>query len=134
MLLDEVASYLDTEGLGTVGTDIFKGLLPDTPDACVALIETGGQASENVLSSAVGAPAWEAPSFQVICRAGRRDYSTARTKANDVFKKLDGLVNTTLSSVRYLSIFAIQAPFALPRDDQERPLLAFNCAVKKDVS
>lgn len=125
---------MQTQGIGTLGTDLFKGLLPDTPDACVALIETGGQASEHALGSAVGAPAWEAPSFQVICRAGRRDYSTARIKANDVFKKLDGLVNTTLSSVRYFSIFAIQAPFSLPRDDQERPLLVFNCAVKKDVS
>lgn len=134
MLLDEVGTYLQTEGIGTLGTDLFKGLLPDIPDACVALIETGGQASEHVLSSAVGAPAWEAPSFQVTCRAGRRDYSAARIKANDVFKLLDGLANITLSSVRYLSISAIQAPFAMPRDEQERPLLIFNCAVKKDVS
>lgn len=134
MLLDEIGSYLDTEGIGTRATDLFEGFMPDTPDACVALIETGGQASEHVLSSAVGAPAWEAPSFQVICRAGRRDYSTVRTKANDVFKKLDGLVNTTLSSVRYFSIFAIQSPFSIARDEQERPLLVFNCAVKKDIS
>jgi hypothetical protein len=133
LLLDEIGAYLVAQGIGTLGTDLFLGEIPPkAPDAAVGLIETGGRAPEHTFGSAVGAPAWESPSLQVLARA--KTYVAARNKAHDIYKKLDGLSNTTLSGVFYLSVFAIQSPFALGRDDADRELIAFNCAVKKKAA
>lgn len=54
MLLDELASYMQTNGIGTLGTDLFAGQLPESPDACVALYEYGGLAPEHSIG---GGPA-----------------------------------------------------------------------------
>lgn len=36
-LLDSIAEYLEDEGIGTMGTDIFKGELPYDVDDCISL-------------------------------------------------------------------------------------------------
>jgi hypothetical protein len=43
--LPEIGTYLAatvTDTALTLGTNLFLGRLPDTPDTCVALFETGG--------------------------------------------------------------------------------------------
>lgn len=134
-VLDEMTTYLAAQGVGTVGTDLFAGLLPDTPDACVALLETGGMpAAHTVGGGGAGSAVFERPSIQVICRGAKHDYAAARAKAGTAFTKLDGLANTTLSGTRYLSIFAAQPPFLIGRDENERPLVGFNVEVAKELS
>lgn len=44
-LIEEIAEYLEDEGIGTVGTSIFIGKLPDDADVqndIVAIFDTGG--------------------------------------------------------------------------------------------
>lgn len=38
MILNDLAEYLEDQGIGTVGTDIFIGQLPLTEDDCLAII------------------------------------------------------------------------------------------------
>jgi len=38
-MLMEIGAYLATKSIGTVGTDIFLGWMPDQPDNCIALFE-----------------------------------------------------------------------------------------------
>lgn len=129
-VLDELATYLVAQGAVTAA-ETFRGVLPDTPDVAVALIETGGDATEHTMTGGAGSAKVEHPTVQVIARGAARDYETPRTKAKSVFDKLDGLSNTDLSAVRYFSIFAIQSPFLIARDENERVLIGFNVAIAK---
>jgi len=42
VLLDQVASYLAAQGIGTVGTNLFKGTMPDSPVKCISITASGG--------------------------------------------------------------------------------------------
>ena len=66
-VLTEVVDYLATELSLTAGTNIFETILPDTPDAVVAVEETGGAAPERQFGST--APVFEFPSIRVMFHA-----------------------------------------------------------------
>jgi hypothetical protein len=134
MLLDELALYLQTQGLGTVGTTIFKGTLPDQPDACTAVFEYAGLPSEKTFSPTPGAAVEEKPRVQIVCRGIKQDYQTPRTQADAIWKALDGLGNVTMSGTGYLWIEALQSPFLMRRDENERVYIAVNYQVMKRLS
>jgi hypothetical protein len=90
-ILEAVGDYLQTNGYGTQGTDIFLAVLPESPDACIAIYEAVGNAPEFTM----GSDPWaiDRPVIQVICRAGRGDYPTARNRLSRfcVFSRRDRL-------------------------------------------
>lgn len=130
MLLDEIGTYLQTNGIGTLGTDLFTGTLPDVPDNAVALYEYGGVAPVSTLGP--GQAKFERPRIQVLARA--TTYSAARSKIESIFKLLHGLANTSLSSVRYLLIEAVQSPFFMEKDANNRIKLICNFQIHKELS
>src|SRR6185295_4649300 len=94
MLLDDIADYLSSGGIGTVGGssgNIFKGIMPDSPDTVVGIFETGGFMAAHTMNPNPGQAVCEQPSIQVMCRAGQYDYVVARTKAHSIYKLLDGM-------------------------------------------
>ena len=134
MLIDDIADVLSSGGAGTVGTTIFKGLMPDRPDACVAVYETGGLAPVHAMNPLVGQAVAERPRVQVVARAAQQDYETARSKASCCFKLLDGLPGRTVNATRYLGAFAVQSPFLLGRDESGRVLLGCNFDVVQELT
>lgn len=134
MLLDEVSAYLAANGIGTVGTDIFLGFMPDKPDACVTLYETGGLEPYRAMRSAAGQPVAERPGLQVVCRNTTYEYVTARAKAKSVNALLDGLGDVTMTGTRYLWMAARQSPFLMGRDENTRVMIAQNFDVVKELS
>lgn len=123
MLLDEIAAYLQAQLVGTVGTDIFKGALPASPDTALAVVETGGFPPD--LAAAV-----DHPTFQVMCRSP--DYATARNKAQAAYTALHGLTETALSGRRYLLIRAMQSPTYIGVDQNGWHLISTNYAAMVD--
>jgi hypothetical protein len=134
VLLDDIASYLATNGAGTVGTSLFKGYAPESPDACVSVYETQGLAPVRGMSPTAGAMLCERPSLQVVVRAGQYDYSAARLAANDIFRLLDGLGDVDINGVRYLWVAAKQSPFLMGRDESGRVRVVCNYYVVKQLS
>lgn len=130
MLLDELAAYMQTNGIGTPGTDLFEGTLPDSPDAAVTLYEYGGLAPTHTIGG--GAAKFERPRVQVLARA--TTYSAARSKIEAVYKLLDQLAGVTLSSVRYLRVEAVSSPLFLERDANNRVKMVCNFQVHKELS
>ena len=125
-LLDDVADVLSSGGVGTVGTSLFKGALPSTPDAVVALFETGGPGPIHAMAKGPGTALVERPHVQVLVRDARAD--AAKKTAQDANELLDAL-ERTINGVKYLSVYAIQAPFFLTRDETGRVVYAVNYEV-----
>lgn len=134
MLLDDMADLISSGGAGTVGTTIFKGLLPDLPDACLAVYESGGFPPVHTMNAGPGTAVVERPRVQVVCRAARDDYQTARTKAHDVMKLLDGLGERAINGTTYKWMIAAQSPFLMGRDENGRVLIAQNFDVVKALT
>ena len=129
-LLDDVGVYLAAQGVGTQGTDIFIGKMPDTPDTCIGLFEYGGQEGDYTMGATVSAR-MERPNFQAVVRAA--GYSAARTKVQSVYTTLDAVAEQDLSSKRYHRISAKAPPIYLGRDKSNRPQFSCNFGVIKDV-
>ena len=132
MLLDDVATYLAANSTRlTVGTNLTKAFMPDTPSTCTTLYETGGLFPLHYFSTSQ-TRGYERPGLQVLSRS--TDYQTARTVLEDVFTLLDGLANTTLpttSGIAYVMVDAVQSPFLVDRDQNDRFRLAVNFTITK---
>lgn len=113
--------------LTSVSSDIFLGDLPDTPDDCLALYQSGGQDAVHLLGAGVD-ETHETPTFQVRIR--NTSYATANTKAESVKDILDGLVNQTINSNVYISIYMQGDINSLGRDDRNRINLTVNFIAK----
>jgi hypothetical protein len=130
-LLDDLGTYLATEVASlTLGTNLFLGRLPDDPDTCVAVYEYSGDDPVNVMGGP-GLPPVEQPRVQVAVRAA--GYATAHTLAVECWTALEQVLNETLTSTRYHRVAAIQSPFPMRRDDQDRVVFAQNYRVIKDT-
>lgn len=141
MFLDEIAAHLEANGVGTVGSDIFKGSrakIPskDTTTGLVApgpylsLTETGGSGPGRIHNVTTAHP--QRPTAQIAVRATK--YNLARAMANAAYLALDGVFNTTLSGTFYQSIVARQEPTDIGLDTLERVLITFNIDVEKQPS
>lgn len=123
-LLDDLAGYLQAQGLGTVGADIFKGGLVMTPIAQYALVETGG--GEIVRELDNGLPV-DTPGVQVLSRDV--GYGVTSSRAWDAYYAFDQVLEQTLGSSLYKVTEPQQAPSLLEwirLDGQERPIFVFN--------
>lgn len=134
MVLPELTTYLATQGIGTAGTNLFYGILPDTPDALVTLFEYGGFPNEPDLGTGGTTTRFEYPRIQMLCRGVKDDYDGPRLKAQQVVAALTAVVNTTLSGIYYISVIPLQAPFFLRRDENFRVEFACNFQVSKGNS
>ena len=122
-MLAEIGAYLATKNVGTVGTDIFLGQMPDQPDNCIALFEYAGSPPDLHWNG-------EYPGLQV--RVRNKSYAAARSKIREVMAALHGLHEQTLSGTRYLLIKARGSPEILKRDASNRIELVLNFEIIKE--
>lgn len=128
-ILEAVGDYLQTGSYGTLGTNIFLAMMPDTPDTLIAVHENSGQLPQFTMGSA--AVAVNVPGIQVICRATRSDYPTARDTAESVRSYLGAVTQTSLSGLSILRIEPQGSVQPLGEDENQRPLVSvnFSCMV-----
>jgi|TARA_R100001460_G_scaffold20265_1_gene42040 hypothetical protein len=132
-VLTDIGTYLNDASISTqdltLGTNLFLGRLPETPDTCVGVIQTAGVAPTDTFGTSF--PPLETQGLQTLVRA--TTYATAEALAVDVMKSLASVDNQTLTSTLYLKIEAQQSPFALERDNQERLVMSCNFLVTKTL-
>lgn len=129
MLVDDIASHLQTAGVGTVGTDIFKGHIPDDDASssyndCIALFPHGGDPPELV-------GGLENPRLTV--RVRNTSYSAGMSKANAVMVALHTLNEKTLNGHRYLFVRAVSSLTHLGRDHRGRNLFSIDFIATKEM-
>ena len=123
MMLKEIGTYLQSQGIGTLGDNLFLSLMPDKPDNCIALFEYAGSPPDLHWNG-------EYPGLQV--RVRNKSYAAARTKIEETMKKLHGLHEQMLSGTRYLLIKARGSPEVLKRDNNNRVELFVNFEIIKE--
>ena len=132
MLLPELSTFFtSSSGTGTLGTDLFLGALPDSPDTCAALYEYPGEPPEGRLGTD-RAWSYETPHVQVRVRS--TSYAAGRTLIEQYYQKTARLVNREITGVYYVGADALQAPFSLSRDENNRWHFAFNMRIEKALS
>lgn len=119
MILEALADKLTTASVATVGVNLFIGLMPNSPDACVALYEYAGAPPLEVMRD--NDSTLERPSVQVMVRAGRNDYPAAQTLITSVRDCLTGITDETISDVRFLRVNQNSSINHIGTDDNDRP-------------
>ena len=129
-ILETVGSYLQTGAFGTAGTNMFYGVLPESPDACIGVFEYEGLTPMFTMGTA--GIMVDKPAVQILVRATRDDYVTGRDKADNIRRFLSSVSNTTLSGIRVLRIEPTGSVNPLGVDKNSRPLFSanFRCHVE----
>ncbi len=135
VFLEKLALYLQRQGIGTVGQDIFVNYIVDSPDNAVFVIDTGGFPPDykgdvvnpgRQLSVGVGAEAGMLnPTVQI--RVRNTDIQQAYMKAFQIFNLLHGKSFWNLGEdVHVLTCSAMQQPFWIGRDAKNRDEISCN--------
>ena len=129
-ILEALGTYLQTQGQGTLATDLFLAVMPESPDACVAVYENAGGRPEFTMGSA----AWaiDRPAIQVICRGARGDYPTVRDKAESIRALLGAITDQTLSGINVMRVEVQGSVIPMGEDENLRPMISvnFDCMVR----
>ena len=121
---EDIKDMLVDAGIGTFGADLFISQMPDTPNACVGLYDTGGyQPEANYV--------YDRPTVMARIRGDIGGYINAYGKAEDIKGELHGLTNETWNSTRYVQILCQSDIMFLGYDDNNRPLLSINFAIHR---
>jgi hypothetical protein len=126
-LLDALAAQLVADGVGTLGTNIFLGYMPPSPDSVVVIYEGRGNGPEHVFGSSV--TAIDRPQVRVVARAARNDYPNARTKIAQVRTSLGSIVNETVSGISFLCVQPTSDYYPMRLDDKERAMFGLDFVV-----
>lgn len=131
-LEDDVALYLQSNGVGAVGISIFKHELPPEPDLAVLITVYAGLSPVRThVRNQIDPPTlnYEQPRFQIKVRAGKEDLATARAQAQLAYGLLARIKNATVNGSYYQSIEPVQSPYFLRWDENRRAEYVFNCDV-----
>ena len=123
-MLEALADRLQSASVATAGVNLYIGIMPSSPDLCVALYEYAGEQPLEVLRD--NSATLERPSVQVMTRGSRNDYPAARSLMESVRDSLTGITDETISGVRFLRVTSQSSINAVGTDDNDRPLFTLS--------
>lgn len=123
--IEDIGAFLQTNGIGTLGTDIFYTKFPALPHNCIILIGQAGQSTKTTLGKTM---TLERPELGI--RVRNQYDETAEAKAKAIYDLLNLTFNTTLGSTRFKSIKAIAPPFPVGQDKNENFLYSINFSLE----
>ncbi len=129
-VVEAIADYLQAQGRGTVGTDIFIGLMPDSPDTSVTVYESAGPGTIQTFGGGV---ALDRVSIQISVRGVRDDYPTARNRAVTIRDTLASVTEVTQGSVRFVRLDPTGYVNSIGRDEEDRPVFTINFIATVDL-
>jgi hypothetical protein len=129
-ILEALGNYLVSQGQGTLGTNLFLTVMPESPNACVAVFENAGGRPTMTMGSAPWAI--DRPLIQVICRGNKSDYLSARDKAETIRALLGAITDQTLSGINIMRMESQGSVIPMGEDENQRPMVSinFDCMVR----
>jgi hypothetical protein len=121
-VMEAVASHLAANTHGTIGTDLWMGEMPDSPDVSRCVYESPGQQPIETF----GASPWatDRPRIRVVVRGARDDYPGARDEAAAIRVLLASITEQTIAGVKINRLQAMGYIEPLGKDSEDRPLFA----------
>lgn len=121
----DIASLLQTLGVGTEGTDIFLGRIPEETDLSMALFDLPGIGPD---------PRWKRDDVlvQIVVRGNRNEYQTTYNFAQSVKDALLACNPTTINGSLYSLIVMLGDVGFIGYDDDQRPKFLMNFRVVRD--
>lgn len=112
-------------GLGlTFGTDLFISEMPDEPDICYCLYDTGGVDPQANYE-------YDMVHLQVRARGGKGGYRAAWLAIKDIRDELHGTYGETWNGTRYIGIWCMGDILFAGYDKNGRPLLTVNFRIHR---
>ena len=107
-----------TEDL-TFAVNLFIGKMPDAPDLCVCIYDTGGPAPapNYVLNK---------PTIQIRVRGSQNGYQTAYDLAQSIKEMLGDVHNRVVNSTRYIGVWVMSEVSFVGYGAKDRPEFTFN--------
>lgn len=135
MILESIGDYLQNTASafgahasqGTLGTNIFLGKMPASPDYCITVYEYEGMQPHETMGTSPYSI--DKPRIQVVVRGARDDYPTARDGLTTIRGIIAGITDKTISGTKVLRVASIGSSIPLGLDDKDRPRLAANFQV-----
>lgn len=120
-----VAQYLESEGLGTLATDLFYGTEPADATAAltVTVYDTGGAATESF-------EGYQDPTIQIRCRA--LGYQTGYAKLEAIRDALVSVYGFNYGDWHYTGFWLISDIAKIGRDDRNRELFTLNLRLMRE--
>ena len=112
-----------------ITSNIYLADEPDTPDNCLTFRPTGGFDTLHCLGSLTSDYAAEQPTFQI--RVRHEDPETALEWCDSLKAIYNGLVDTEINDITYLSVFMQGNINPLGKDDRGRAIFTLNFVAKK---
>lgn len=98
--LEAISTHIQSNSLGTKGTNLFIGQLPDISGISTVLTQYDGSVQE-VFDGGTNV---EMPSLQIRVRGTRDEYVNTLTRCADIRDLLIGVTNETINGVNFLRI------------------------------
>lgn len=122
MLSENLATYLASNGQGTLGSSIFLGSMPDTSSNAILLEDTGGLEPNRYITI-------KKNTVQVTIR--NKSYRTGITKANAIYDLLhQSYDQTNIGGEDVMLIEALSEPNYLGKDESGRYLFSVNFLIQ----
>jgi hypothetical protein len=129
-LVDEIASFLVTQGIATAGSTaswcVAKQYEPASPDRVFTVVETGGFPNEGLSTGTVDRPTFQLRARGPVAGNTTPSASTARVKIETARTALEAQLNTAVGGWQYLHIKANHPAMYLGRDNTMRDTVVIN--------
>jgi hypothetical protein len=125
----DIKDYLAAQSsLGlTYATDLFVSEMPESPDLCVAVYDTGGFDPESDYS-------YERPTVQVKVRGDKGKYLIAHSLLQSIRDVLHATHGETINTGLYVGIWQMGDILFLGYDQNKRPELTANFRIHRTIA
>lgn len=111
----------------TTGTDLGDGEEPETPDAFVTVLDSGGEDGESAFT-------YDRPTIQVRSRGDKGgSKETNYSLIKSISDELHGLGNTTINDTRYIGIWRSGDIVSLGKDENKRWVHVANFRIHRTI-
>lgn len=112
--IDDIGTYLQTNSVGTLGTDVYyNGFSASSPN-CIALFYQAGNKEEETAS---GDLTFRYPELGI--RVRNASDASAKQKIDSIHALLHDISNTLIGSTYFVSIEAIADPFFVSQKNNQ---------------
>lgn len=113
--VNSIADYIQTNSLGTKGTNLFIGFLPTASALQTVLTEYTGGTVETMRTGI----SMKKSNLQVKTHGAEGDYATPRTRIEAIQTLLVGIQDQTISGIRIVRVLPLGTVNALGQNDNQ---------------